>query len=129
MAKTQNPFVPDPRFDEFNVPSLDDFVDGNRDELLLYPIRALGKYIARTEQYYPGIECQFVSTLQRKKMSQNTIIINAYISSCAEDCRDLPVKAHEVQKVEMSLLFEGNCTVHQVLKVGTRSFVYLLLLS
>ena len=29
IAKIQNPSVPDPRFDEFMVPSLDDFVDGN----------------------------------------------------------------------------------------------------
>ena len=37
MAKTQNPSVPDSRFKEFSVPSLDDFVSGDRDELLLLP--------------------------------------------------------------------------------------------
>ena len=38
VAKTQNPSVPDPRFEEFTVPSLDDFVDGDWDELLLCSI-------------------------------------------------------------------------------------------
>ena len=31
VAKTQNPSVPDPCFDEFTIPSVDDFVDGNKD--------------------------------------------------------------------------------------------------
>ena len=37
LAKTQNPSVPDSRFEEFLVPSQDDFVGGNRDELLTLP--------------------------------------------------------------------------------------------
>ena len=38
VAKTQNPSVPDPCFDEFTVPSLNDFLVSSRDELLLCPI-------------------------------------------------------------------------------------------
>ena len=37
VVKTQNPSVPDSCFKEFLVPSLDDFVSGDQDELLLCP--------------------------------------------------------------------------------------------
>ena len=62
-------------FDEFTIPLLDDFAGGDHDELLLLlcPIRALKKYLARTEQYLFGISGLFTSTSQRKKrVSQNT---------------------------------------------------------
>ena len=39
MAKTWNPSVHDPRFEEFPIPYLDHFVDGHRDEFLLRSIR------------------------------------------------------------------------------------------
>ena len=55
VAKTQNPFVPDSH-SEFLVPSLDDFIGDDGDELLLCSIRALQKYLSQTEQYCPGIE-------------------------------------------------------------------------
>ena len=41
VAKTQNPVVHDLRYEEFTIPSLDDFVGGDRDELLLFLIMAL----------------------------------------------------------------------------------------
>ena len=43
LAKTQNPLVQDDLFLEFTIPSLDDFIDGDHEELLLCPIRALHK--------------------------------------------------------------------------------------
>ena len=67
VAKTQSLLVHDPRFDEFTVPLLDDFMGGDRDELLLFHIRAPQKYLARMEQYHPGISGLFVSMSQRKK--------------------------------------------------------------
>ena len=129
MAKTQNPSAPDSRFEEFLVPSLDDFVGDDRDELLLCPIRALRKYLSWTEQYYPGIEGLFISTGRHKKrVSRNAIsfwlhsvISSAHSFASEEDCRSLRVRAHEVRKVATSLLSKRNCTVHQVLKVGTWS--------
>ena len=39
MAKTWNPSIHDPRFEEFPIPYLDNFVDGHRGELLLHSIR------------------------------------------------------------------------------------------
>ena len=59
VAKTQNPSIPDSRFEEFSVPSSDDFVKDDRGELLLCPICALRKYLSRTEQFRPGIEASF----------------------------------------------------------------------
>ena len=43
VAKTQNLSVYDPHFEEFTVPSLADFVDGDRDEMLLCLVGALGR--------------------------------------------------------------------------------------
>ena len=113
----------------FTIPSLDDFVDGDRDELLLCPISALRKSVSRTEQDRPGIEGFFISMGMRKKqVSRNTfsfwlrsVISFAHASALEEDCRSLRVRAHEVRKVATSLLFKKNCMVHQVLKAGTWS--------
>ena len=44
MAKVQNPSVLDLRFDEVTILSLDEFMGGDREELLLCPIRVLEKY-------------------------------------------------------------------------------------
>ena len=126
MAKTQNPSVPDSRFEEFSVPSLDDFVGDDRDELLLCFICALLKYLSRMEQYHPGIEGLFVSTGRRKRRVSHYmisfwlrfVISLAHTSALEEDCRSFQVRAHEVRKVVTSLLFKRNCTVHQVLKAG-----------
>ena len=43
MAKTWNPSIHDPRFEEFPIPYLDNFVDGHRDELLLHSISIGGQ--------------------------------------------------------------------------------------
>ena len=50
MAKRQNPFVYDLLFKEFIVPSLADFVDKIKDEMLLCHIRTLKKYLSWMEQ-------------------------------------------------------------------------------
>ena len=99
MTKTQNPYVPDSRFEEFSVPCLDDFVGGDRDKLLLYPVRALCKYLSHTERYCPVIEGLFVSTgWSKKRVSRNTnsfwlrsIISLAHASGSKEDCLSLRV--------------------------------------
>ena len=53
MAETQNPFVSDPHFDEFSVPSFHDFVDGYRDEMLLSPVRSPKEYLSGTHLCHP----------------------------------------------------------------------------
>ena len=46
ISKNQNLSVPVPHFGEFMVRSLDDFVDGDRDEILFCPIRTLKKSLS-----------------------------------------------------------------------------------
>ena len=67
VAKTQNPSVHAPRFKQFMIPSLDDFVDVDRDKLMLCPIRILRKSQSRTEQYCLEISNLFAPTTKRKK--------------------------------------------------------------
>ena len=62
VAKTQHPYDHYPRFDEFTIPSLDNFLVGDRNTLLLCPIRALQKYLTMTGQYFPDISGLFIST-------------------------------------------------------------------
>ena len=74
VAKTQNPFVPDSRFDDLLIPSLDNFVDSDRDELLLIPVRALCKYLPGLSNILLILEGLFISTGTRsKRVSRNTI--------------------------------------------------------
>ena len=40
---------------------------GDRNEILIFPVRALRKYLTITEQYCLGISVLFVSVSQRKK--------------------------------------------------------------
>ena len=53
-AKTQNPLIHDPRFEQFTIPSLDDFVDSDSGELLLCPIKILRKYLSWTSNTVLG---------------------------------------------------------------------------
>ena len=88
------------------------FVRNREMKHLLCPIRVPHKYLSQMEQYRPGIEGLFIATgMLKKRVSRSTI--------SEEDCRSLKVRAHEVGKVATALLFKRNCTVHQVLKVGT----------
>ena len=50
MAKTQNPSIHDPWFEEYVIPSMDAFMDGDRDKRFLFPIRVLRKYLSWIEQ-------------------------------------------------------------------------------
>ena len=66
------------------------------------------------DQYCPGIEGLFISTGWRKKrVSCNTIsfwlrsvISMAHASASEEVCRSLRVRAHEIRKTAMSMLFQ-----------------------
>ena len=55
VAKTQNPSLSDSRFEEFLVPSLDDFIGDDRDKLLMCPIPSLWKFLSRTESIVLGL--------------------------------------------------------------------------
>ena len=68
MAKTQNPSIHDPMFEEFTIPSLYDIEDGDRDKVLLCPIRTFRKYLSWTEQYRHEISSLFVSVTKKMKL-------------------------------------------------------------
>ena len=55
VAKTQNPSVHDPRFEVFTTLIINDFMNSDRDDLLLCPIRALRKYFLQMEQFHPVV--------------------------------------------------------------------------
>ena len=61
--------VHDPKLEEFTILSLDDFVDGDIDKLLLCLIRALKKYLSWMEQCCPDIYYLFASTTKKKWVS------------------------------------------------------------
>ena len=50
LGKTQNLFVYDLRFEEFTLPYLADFMDKERGEMLLCPVRSLKRYLRKIEQ-------------------------------------------------------------------------------
>ena len=127
VAKTQNPSVPDTRFEGFTIPSLKDFTDGDPDEMVLCPVRAVRAYLRRTEPLRSKDQGRlFISTGRTKKeVSKNTIsywlretITKAYESSEGEPMTPR-IRAHEVRGIAPTLLFRRNFAVDQVLKAGT----------
>ena len=84
-----------------------DLVEGDRDKVLLYLIRAIRKYLAWKEQYHPACTAFLSQMTKRKKQVSRKIIsfwitsvINhAYGSVTDEDCRVVKVKVHEVWKI------------------------------
>ena len=121
VAKTQNPSVFDSRFESFTVPSLQDFTDGDQDEMLLCPVRSIREYLRRTREFRPELPRLFLSTGRRRKMvSKNTlafwlreVIRKAYVSS--------GVRAHETRSIAPSAVFKRNFAVGQVMRAGVWS--------
>ena len=127
VAKTQDPSVFDTRFESFTVPSLRDFTDGDQDEMLLCPVRAVREYLRRTESSRPELSRLLLSTgRKRKEVSKNTIsfwiretIRKAYVSSG----EDIParIRAHETRSIAPSAAFKRNFAVGQVMRAGVWS--------
>ena len=123
VAKTQDPSVPDSRYEGFSVPALGETVD--REGRLLCPVRAVRCYLDRTAPFRPGLRRLFLSTGRRKKeISKNTVsfwlrkvIARAY----AFAGRAPPVRpsARETRALAPSLLFARNFSVEQVVRAGT----------
>ena len=127
VAKTQDPSVFDARFESFTVPSLRDFTDGDQDEMLLCPVRAVREYLRRTRNFRPELPRLFLSTgLHRKMVSKNTIsfwlrevIRKAYVSS-GEDA-PARIRSHELRAIAPSAAFKRNFAVGQVMRAGVWS--------
>ena len=120
---TQDPSASDPRF-EFTSPLLSDFVERNRDEMLLCVFRTFRSIWLWLNKTIKLVLNFFVSLSKRKKqVSQNTIpfrvrlIINhVYGSSSEADFSAVEAKAHDVHKIGSSFLSGRNCTARQVLE-------------
>ena len=59
-----------------------DFVDGDGDELLLCPVRALRKYFCQREHYYFGISNPFFSMTRERNVCHKTpyrAYVNIYL--------------------------------------------------
>ena len=124
VAKTQDPSVPDERFEGFSVPALRGSTD--RRCRLLCPVRAVREYLKRTRHLRPDCRRLFVTTGGTKKtVSRNTIsywlrqaIIRAYELSGRGDT--VPrIRAHEVRGIGPTLLFRKNAAVGPILRAGT----------
>ena len=106
MAKTQIPSVYDSLFEEFTVPSFAEFVDGDRDGMLLYPIRIIMRYQSRTKQFMPECSRLFVSkTTRKKQVSKNTILLwirsvisHTSLSATDKDCWAVMVRCMKFER-------------------------------
>ena len=65
--------MPDPRFDEFTISSLDDFVDSGKDELLLYPSVLLGSISLVRSSIGLILRVSVSAGVRKKRVSRNTI--------------------------------------------------------
>ena len=124
VAKTQDPSQYDERFDGFSVPALIPSKNNPLDNLLC-PVRAMKKYLSRTEQFRPHVRHLFVSLCRnKKKVSRNTIsywlrkVVSDAYSWAGKDSMLSRVKAHDLRSIAPSVLFRHNFAVHQVLKAG-----------
>ena len=71
MAKMLNPAVQDMGLDIFSVPSLENLVDGDREEMVLCPVRAVKRYLSRTEPNLPACSSFLISLGRKKCVSKN----------------------------------------------------------
>ena len=126
VAKTQNPSIPDHRFDGFSIPSLKDFSGDDPEEMLLCLVRAMRLYLKRTQPLRSKQQGRlFLATGRSKKeVSKNTIsfwlretIRRAYQSS-GQEVNAPRIRAHEVRGIAPTLLFRRNFAVEQVLRAG-----------
>ncbi|XP_068246677.1 uncharacterized protein [Palaemon carinicauda] len=112
VAKTQNPAIADPRFEEFSIPAIPR--SGNPSDLLLYPVRTIRKYLSRTAKLRPVVKSLFVSTgLVKKAVSKNTtsfwlrqVIRRAYENE-GSTVPGTP-RPHDIRGLSTSLAFGTN---------------------
>ena len=125
VAKTQDQFSLDPRFESFTVPALPKSSNSPIGRLLC-PVRAVKCYLACMAQHRPRCERLFVASGRTKKeISKNTVsfwlwrvISLAYQLSGKALTTPSPL-ARETCGIAPSLLFKKNYAVNQVLKAGT----------
>ena len=124
VAKTQNPSAYDERFDGFTISSLVKSRNNPLDNLLC-PVRAVKKYLTRTEELRPRVKNFFISYFRKKeKVCKKTIsfrlrdVVSIVYTLAGRDSMPIRVRAHEIRSIAPSVLFKHNFAVHQVLKAG-----------
>ena len=124
VAKTQDPSRREDSFSSFVIPSLGEFTDFDRDEMILCPVRAMKAYLKRTRSHRPAIKRLFITTVNHPRgIAKNTVSfwIRQVIRRAYKDKQEsMPeAKAHELRGMSSSLLFKKNLSVSQVLRAGT----------
>ena len=132
-AKTESAVNPLPR--SFCVRSLDDFVGDLPDELLLYPVRALRPYLARTSSLVSRPRTLYVSprspsrSLSKKALSffLRDVISRAYSSSSSStssgpsssSSAPSSSRVHSVRGVATSCAFARNASLSSILAAAS----------
>ena len=73
VAKNQNPLIHDPRFEEFSIPSLDDFVGGNKRQVCCFSSVLSGSTCLLQSSTILKSHLFVLATKGKKRVSQNTI--------------------------------------------------------
>ena len=113
VANTWNPSALDLCFEGFMILSLSEFVDGDREEMLLCPVRVVNHFLTAITV------CVYFSTGFREKcISRHTmfswlhsIIIDVYRMTSDRSHMAVKAKAHEICSIGSSLLFRKNFAV------------------
>ena len=91
-------------------------MDGDREEMLFCPVKAIRCYLSGTEHYFADCSDLFICIGRVKKISRDTIsfwlrdvISEAHKTAFEEDCTVVRTKAHEVHSIGSSLLFSPMC--------------------
>ena len=78
VAKTQNVALFDTHFDEFIIPSLEDFVEGDVEEMLLCSVRAIKLCLKRIDIILSAVTV--ISSQLGRKMSDRIFIFGSGLS-------------------------------------------------
>ena len=115
VTKMQNLALMEIHFDEFTIPCLKDFVDRNREEVLLCPVRArtVGCYLLSVDQHHLTCIDFYIFTGRKKKfVARNTIsfwlrsvISGAFELALDSDLIAVKAKAHEARSIDAKILF------------------------
>ena len=121
LAKTETAVCPLPR--TFAIQSLSDFAAGLPDELLLFPVRALSEYVARTSRFVNRPRRLFVSSrCPSRAMSKNGIsyLLREVIVHSGVSSRDVAApRLHSIRGIATSSAFFRNWSLASVLEAAS----------
>ena len=123
-AKTESEVNPLPRY--FKVRSLNDFVGGDKTELLLCPVRALRVYIERTNKFHSQARSLFLSPrCPSRSLSKNAIsfflrdVISKSVEPGLTPGSSSQPRSHSIRGMATSAAFLRNFPVAAILEAAT----------